>query len=345
MKLAVFDTHTYDRDALAAANGRYAHDLTFFEPRLTRQTASMATGFPAVCSFVNDRVDAETLAILQAGGTRLIALRSAGYNHVDLDEAGKRGVVVVRVPEYSPHAVAEHTVGLILALNRKIHRAYNRVREANFSLEGLVGFDLFGKTCGIVGTGKIGAVVARILRGFGCRLLAFDLTPNETLSSQCDVQYADLQALYRNSDIISLHVPLTPATRHLISAEALGQMKQGVMLINTGRGALVDSRALIDALKRGQVGAAGLDVYEEEEGIFFRNLSEQVLQDDVLARLLTFPNVLITSHQAFLTREALDNIADTTLASVSAFERGEPLMNEVKAEQVLKTALHDAEES
>jgi D-lactate dehydrogenase len=336
MKLAIFDTHTYDREALAAANARYAHDLTFFEPRLTRQTASMAMGYPAVCSFVNDRVDAETLATLQAGGTRLIALRSAGYNHVDLDEASRRGFVVVRVPEYSPHAVAEHTVGLILALNRKIHRAYNRVREANFSLEGLVGFDLVGKTCGIVGTGKIGAVVARILRGFGCRLLAFDLTPNETISKQFDVQYTDLPALYRDSDIISLHVPLTPTTHHLINAEAFAQMKPGVMLINTGRGALVDSRALIDALKRGQVGAAGLDVYEEEEGIFFRNLSEQVLQDDVLARLLTFPNVLITSHQAFLTREALANIADTTLANVRAFERGEHLPNAVRAEQVLK---------
>jgi len=338
MKLAVFDTHTYDREALAAANVRYAHDLTFFEPRLTSQTASMAIGYAAVCSFVNDRVDAESLATLHAAGTRLIALRSAGYNHVDLEEAGRRGIVVVRVPEYSPHAVAEHTVGLVLALNRKIHRAYNRVRDANFSLEGLVGFDLVGKTCGIVGTGRIGAVVARILRGFGCRLLAFDLTPNETLSNQFDVRYTQLPELYRDSDIISLHVPLTPTTHYLINAEALAEMRPGVMLINTGRGALVDSRALIDALKRGQVGAAGLDVYEEEEGIFFRNLSEQVLQDDVLARLLTFPNVLITSHQAFLTREALANIADTTLANVRAFERGERLLNEVRAEQVLKTA-------
>ncbi len=337
MKLAVFDTHTYDREALVVANIRYAHDLTFFEPRLTHQTASLATGFPAVCSFVNDRVNAQTLATLHAGGTRLIALRSAGYNHVDLDEAGRLRFVVVRVPEYSPHAVAEHTVGLILALNRKIHRAYNRVREANFSLEGLVGFDLFGTTCGVVGTGKIGAVVARILRGFGCRLLAFDLTPSETLSTELGLRYTELRALYDESDIISLHVPLTPATHHLINGEALARMKQGVMLINTGRGALVDTRALIDALKRGQVGAAGLDVYEEEGGVFFRNLSEQVLQDDVLARLLTFPNVLITSHQAFLTREALASIADTTLANVTAFERGEQLSNEVSAEQVLKT--------
>jgi D-lactate dehydrogenase len=337
MKVAVFDTHAYDRETLTAANARHAHDVTYFEPRLTRHTASLAAGFPAVCSFVNDRVDAQALTTLQAGGTRLIALRSAGYNHVDLDAAGRLGLVVVRVPEYSPHAVAEHTVALVLALNRKIHRAYNRVREANFSLEGLVGFDLFGKTCGIVGTGKIGAVVARIMHGFGCRLLAFDLKPSESLATELNIRYTDLSELYREADVISLHVPLTPATRHLIDAAALVQMKRGVMLINTGRGALLDSRALIDALKDGQVGAAGLDVYEEEEGIFFRNLSDQVLQDDVLARLLTFPNVLITSHQAFLTREALANIAETTLANVSAFERGEHLSNEVRAEHVFKT--------
>jgi len=256
---------------------------------------------------------------------------------VDLDHARKLGLVVVRVPEYSPYAVAEHTAALVLALNRKIHRAYNRVREANFSLEGLVGFDLFGKTCGIVGTGKIGAVVARIMRGFGCRLLAFDLKPNESLATELNIRYTDLPELYREADIISLHAPLTPTTHHLIDAAALAQMKEGVMLINTSRGALLDSRALIDALKRGQVGAAGLDVYEEEGGIFFRNLSDQVLQDDVLARLLTFPNVLITSHQAFLTREALTSIANTTLASVAAFERGEHLANEVKAEQVFAT--------
>lgn len=336
MKLAVFDTHAYDRDALTAANLRHAHDLAFLEPRLTRDTASLAAGFPAVCSFVNDRVDAEALATLHAGGTRLIALRSAGYNHVDLAEARRLGLVVVRVPEYSPNAVAEHAVALVLTLNRKIHRAYNRVREANFSLEGLVGFDLAGKTCGIVGTGRIGAVVARIMRGFGCRVLAFDLAPSEALAAELGVRYTDLPELYQESDVITLHVPLTPSTRHLIDAAALDRMKPGVLLINTGRGALLDTRALIGALKRGRIGAAGLDVYEEEEGVFFRDLSDQVLQDDVLARLLTFPNVLITSHQAFLTHEALANIAETTLASVGAFERGEPLANEVRAERVLK---------
>lgn len=337
MKLAVFDSRTYDREAFTAANDRYGHDLTFLEPRLTPATASLAAGFPAVCSFVNDRVDARALAILQNGGTRLIALRSAGYNQVDLDEAGRLDLVVVRVPEYSPHAVAEHTVGLILTLNRKIHRAYNRVREANFSLEGLVGFDLFGKVCGIVGTGRIGAVVARIMHGFGCRLLGFDLKPNDVLAQELDLRYTDMPEVYREADILSLHVPLTPSSHHLIDAAAFARMKRGVVLINTGRGALVDSRALIDALKRGQVGAAGLDVYEEEEGIFFRNLSDQVLQDDVLARLLTFPNVLVTSHQAFLTREALTNIADTTLANVRAFERGEALSNEVKGTEVVQS--------
>ena len=337
MKLAVFDTHKYDREALVAANHRFSHDLTFLEPRLTRDTASLAAGFPAVCSFVNDRVDAQALRILRNGGTGLIALRSAGYNHVDLDEAGRLGLIVVRVPEYSPYAVAEHTVALILSLNRKIHRAYNRVREANFSLDGLVGFDLFGKVCGIVGTGRIGAVVARILHGFGCQLLGFDLAPSGALSAELGVRYTDMSTIYREADVISLHLPLTPASHHLIDAAAFDQMKPGVLLVNTGRGALVDSRALIDALKRGQVGAAGLDVYEEEEGIFFRNLSDQVLQDDVLARLLTFPNVLVTSHQAFLTREALANIAETTLASVQAFERGERLANEVRGTEVVKS--------
>jgi D-lactate dehydrogenase len=337
VNLAVFDTHSYDREALTAANEAYQHALTFLEPRLTRDTAALAAGFSAVCSFVNDRLDGKALETLHTGGTRLIALRSAGYNQVDLSEAARLGLAVVRVPEYSPHAVAEYTLGLILALNRKIHRAYNRVREANFSLDGLVGFDLVGKTCGVVGTGRIGAVVARILHGFGCRVLAFDVRPNAGLVREGLVRYADVAELYRESDVITLHVPLTPGTHHLIDAAALAQMKRGVMLINTGRGALLDSRALIDALKTGHVGAAGLDVYEVEEGLFFRNLSDEMLQDDVLARLLTFPNVLVTSHQAFLTREALANIAETTLSSVRAFERGEPLVHEVRASDVLRT--------
>jgi D-lactate dehydrogenase len=336
LKIAVFDTHSYDRHALDSANVRYRHELTYFELRLTTQTAALAAGYPAVCPFVNDRVDAPALEALRAGGTTMIALRSAGYNHVDLEAAARLGVVVARVPEYSPYAVAEHTVGLVLALNRRLHRAHNRVREANFSLDGLVGFDLHGKVFGIVGTGRIGSVVARIMHGFGCRLLAFDGRPDERLSAELHVRYVDLRTLFQEADVISLHVPLTPSTRHLIDAAALAQMKQAVMLVNTGRGALVDTRSLIDGLKRGKIGGAALDVYEEEEGLFFRNLSDEVLQDDVLARLLTFPNVLITAHQAFLTHEALANIAETTLANVRAYERGEALVNEVKPDEVLR---------
>ncbi|EYF08171.1 2-hydroxyacid dehydrogenase [Chondromyces apiculatus] len=334
MRLAIFDTHQYDRDALTQANQGRGHELVFFEPRLTRATAALASGFTSVCSFVNDVLDAPTLEALHAGGVRLVALRSAGFNHVDLDAAARLGLAVVRVPAYSPHAVAEHAVALVLSLNRKIHRAYARVREWNFSLEGLVGFDLHGKTVGLVGTGTIGAVAARIFHGFGCRLLGHDLRPNAHLEAALGLTYVPLDALYREADIVSLHVPLTPKTHHLVDAAALSQMKRGALLINTGRGALIDSRALIDALKIGDLGGAGLDVYEEEEGVFFQDLSNRVLKDDVLARLLTFPNVLVTSHQGFLTREALGAIASTTLDSVDAFARGEPLRHEVRTEHV-----------
>lgn len=326
MRVAIFDTHRHDRASLDEANARFGHELAYLEPRLTSQTARLATGFDVACSFVNDRVDRAALVQLQAGGVRLLALRSAGFNHVDLDAAAELGIPVVRVPEYSPHAVAEHAVALVLALDRKIHRAHARIREGNFALDGLLGFDLFGKTVGIVGTGRIGACAARIFRGFGCRVLAFDLAPDPAL----DVEYVALDALYDQADIVSLHVPLTKSTRHMIDARALGRMKPGVMLINTSRGALIDTRALIAALKTEHVGFAGLDVYEEEEGVFFEDLSDHVLQDDVLARLLTFPNVVITAHQGFFTREALAAIADTTLASITAFERGEPLVHEVR---------------
>jgi D-lactate dehydrogenase len=268
-------------------------------------------------------------------GVRLIALRSAGFNHVDLAGAAALALPVVRVPEYSPYAVAEHAVGLVLALNRKIHRAFARVREWNFSLDGLVGFDLHGKTVGVIGTGRIGGAAARIFHGFGCRILAHDVHPDAALIDRCGVRYVELAEIYRESAVISLHVPLTPSTHHMINGASLAAMKRGIMIINTGRGALIDSRALLAALKTGQVGAAGLDVYEEEEGIFFRDLSNKVLQDDVLARLLTFPNVLVTAHQAFLTGEALANIASTTLANVTSFERGEPLANEVRADEVV----------
>ena len=330
MNIAMFDTHRFEREAFETANQRYSHDLRFFEPRLTRDTATLAAGFTAVCSFVNDRLDKEALSTLHARGTRLIALRSAGYNHVDLAECSRLGLTVVRVPEYSPYAVAEHAVALILTLNRKTHRAYARVREANFSLDGLVGFDLHGKTVGIVGTGRIGAVMLRIMRGFGCRLLAYDVMPNADLTQELGVRYVELPELFRESDIISLHLPLVPSTRHIIDAAALAQMKPGVVVINTGRGALIDTRALVAALKRGRIGGAGLDVYEEEEGVFFHDLSDRGIQDDVLARLVTLPNTLVTSHQGFLTREALANIADTTLANIRAFERGDALVNQVR---------------
>jgi D-lactate dehydrogenase len=330
MRIALFDVHRYERAAFDAANADYGHELAYFEPRLTEETAPLAAGSGAVCAFVNDHLDAPTLAKLHAEGVRVLALRSAGFNHVDLDAAGRLGLAVVRVPEYSPYAVAEHAVALLMTLNRKTHRAFARVREANFSLEGLVGVDIHGKTVGVVGTGRIGAVMLRIMHGFGCRLLAWDIAPNEELSLSLGVRYVDLAELFGESDIISLHVPLTPETRHLIDAAALAQMKASVLIVNTGRGALIDTRALVAALKRGEIGGAGLDVYEEEEGVFFTDLSDKVLQDDVLARLLTFPNIIVTSHQGFLTREALAAIAGTTLANVQAFERGEPLVNAVQ---------------
>ncbi len=335
MKIAFFDTHNFERNIFQRENQKYKHEITFFETRLTEQTANLAVGYTGICAFVNDRLDSKTLRAISVGGTRLVALRSAGFNHVDLESARDLGIRIVRVPEYSPHAVAEHAVALILSLNRKIHRTYNRVREGNFSLDGLVGFDLHKKTVGILGTGRIGSVMARIMTGFGCSVLAYDRTQNSTLTA-LGVQYVGIGELLKKSDIISLHMPLTPETRHLIDAKALSVTKPGMMLINTGRGALIDTPALIQFLKSGHIGYAGLDVYEEEEGIFFENLSDQIIQDDQLARLLTLPNVLLTSHQAFLTEEALGNIAQTTLQNVSEFENGNNLCNEVCAEKHLK---------
>ena len=325
MKVAVFDTRPYDTESFLAANEAFRHELAFFEPRLDERTAVLAAGFPAVCSFVNDRLDAAALMALHDGGVRLVALRSAGFNHVDLDAAAARGVRVVRVPEYSPHAVAEHAFALLLALVRRVPRSVARVRDANFSLAGLVGFDLHGKTLGVVGTGRIGRAAARIASGFGMRVVAYDPRPEDGLP----VEYVPLERLYEESDVVTLHCPLTPQTRHLIDGAALQRMKPGAILVNTGRGALIDTRALIAALKEGRLGGACLDVYEEEEGLFFRDRSDRVLQDDVLARLLTFPNVVVTAHQGFLTKEALAAIATTTLASVAAFEAGRPLEHEV----------------
>ena len=335
MKVAVFSTQSYDRAFLEAANADYGHKLTFFEARLTYETVPLAAGFPAVCVFVNDRLDARTLAWLARQKTRVIALRSAGFNNVDLTVANDLGMRVVRVPAYSPHAVAEHAVGLMLALNRKIHRAYARVREGNLSLEGLMGFDIYGLTVGIVGTGRIGSIVALIMTGFGCQLLAHDPVPNKECR-RLGVQYVALPRLLAASDIITLHLPLMPETHHLIDAKAIAEMKDGVMLINTSRGELIDTRAAIRALKSGKIAYLGLDVYEEEADLFFQDLSDRVIQDDVFARLLTFPNVIVTGHQAFFTREALTKIAHTTLANISALEAGRPCENEVSAAHHLK---------
>lgn len=329
MKLSVFDTHSFERPLFEKLNAKTGFEITYLEPRLTSQTAGSAKGSQAVCAFANDKLDAACLRILKEAGVGLIALRSAGFNHVDLAEAARLGLKVARVPAYSPYAVAEHAVCLLLALNRKVYRAYNRVRELNFSLDGLMGFDLHGKTVGIVGTGKIGSAFARICHGFGCELLAYDPFPKKELQTELGLQYVSLPELYQRSRILSLHLPLTPETRHCVDARAFSQMQPGTLLINTGRGALIDTHALIDALKCGQLHGAGLDVYEEEENLFFHDHSGEILQDDQLARLLTFPNVIITAHQGFLTEEAVGNIVETTLENCRQYARGERLENEV----------------
>lgn len=328
MKVAVFSTKAYDRQFLEPEAKNCGHELVFFEPRLTFETSPLAIGFPAICVFVNDKLDEKTLSAIAQGGTRLIALRSAGYNNVDLAAARNLGLTVVRVPAYSPHAVAEHTVALILALNRKIHRAYARVREGNFSLDGLLGFDLYERTVGIVGTGKIGAIVAKILNGFGCHLLAYDTKPNPDCEA-LGVKYVELSELFATSDIVSLHCPLTDETYHLIDADVLNQMRKGVMVINTSRGALIDTEAAIAALKSGKLSYLGLDVYELETDLFFEDLSNSIIQDDVFERLLTFPNAIVTGHQAFFTENALKNIAQTTLSNITDFEQSRICPNEV----------------
>ncbi len=329
MKVAVFSTKPYDETYLTRAN-QAGHELMFFESALKRKNASLAEGYEGVCIFVNDQADAEVLDRLHKAGVRLIALRCAGFNNVDLKHAEKLGMTVVRVPSYSPYAVAEHAVMLMLSLNRHVHRAYNRVRERNFALEGLVGFDMHGKTVGIVGTGKIGQVLAHILKGFGCHLLAHDPYQVDGLP----VEYVDLPELYSRSDIISLHCPLTPDSHHMINADTMNQMKPGVMLINTSRGGLIDTAAVTEGLKSGQIGYLGLDVYEEEGDLFFEDLSNEIIQDDVFSRLLTFPNVIITGHQAFFTDTALTNIADTTLDNISRYEQGQPIPNALTCQKV-----------
>ncbi len=315
MKIAVFSTRGYDQEFLDPAFADSGHELVYFAPRLTFETAPLAAGFDAVCVFVQDHVDRRVLETLAAGGTRLVALRCAGFNNVDLAAAATCGIAVVRVPAYSPYAVGEFAVGLMLTLNRQIHRAVSRVRESNFALDGLLGFDFHGRTIGIVGTGQIGLVVARIMHGFGCKLLASDLQPNPECEA-LGAHYCSLDELFSKSDIISLHCPLVPETHHLINDRVVRLFKPGAMLINTSRGAVIDTRAVIAGLKTGQIGSLGIDVYEEEENVFFQDLSNRVLQDDMLARLLTFPNVIVTGHQAFFTRDAMHRIAQTTRENV-----------------------------
>lgn len=329
MRAIVFSSHSFENEFFETLNPAFHHELTFLPVRLDEQTVKLADGFAAVCCFAHDHLNAIVLKELKKQGTRFIALRSAGFNNVDLKAAADLKIRVARVPAYSPYSVAEHAVGLILTLNRKLHRAHARVHDLNFSLDGLLGFDLHGKVVGVIGTGKIGSVFAKIMSGFSCNVLAYDLDPDENLKNSSICTYTSLDELLNLSDIISLHIPLTSQTHHFINKENLRKMKQAVMLINTSRGALVDSIALIEALKNGYLGSVGLDVYEEEENIFFQDRTFLGIQDDAFARLLTFPNVFITAHQGFFTREALRNIVQTTLENLRSFENGEPFENEL----------------
>jgi len=328
MKIAIYSSKQWVHQAFEPANSRFGDTLNFFEARLNSQTVELALGHDAVCVFVNDILDAPVLKRLQELGVKAVALRCAGFNNVDIKTAQAIGMPVVRVPAYSPFAVAEHAVGLILSLNRKLHRAYGRVRDGNFALDGLLGFDLYGKTVGVIGTGKIGVIFARIMKGFGCRVLGYDLYPNDA-AREAGLEYVELARLYEESDIISLHCPLTHQTFHMINEYAIAAMKGGVMIINTSRGPLIDTNAVIEGLKNGKVAYLGLDVYEEEQDLFFENLSDTVIQDDVFVRLLTFPNVLITGHLAFFTKEAIDNIADTTLGNLKELAETGACTNQV----------------
>lgn len=329
LRIGLFDAKKYDTTYFEQANAGFGFELKYFESRLTCDTLPLVAGLDAVCVFVNDAVDRCVLERLKEQAVGIVLLRCAGFNNVDIAAARELGVEVARVPAYSPYAVAEHTIGLLLTLNRRIHRAYNRVREGNFALNGLVGSDLYGKTFGIVGTGRIGKILAGIVRGFGCRLLVSDKFRDEDWARGAGAEYVELDELYRQSDFIALLAPLTHETYHMVNFHSLALMKPGVILVNTSRGALIDTQALVDALKTGRIGGACLDVYEEEAGVFYRDLSDENIPDDVLARLLTFHNVLITSHQAFLTHEALTNIAQTTLENARCFATGEALANRV----------------
>ena len=330
MKIAMFSTKPWVHQAFEPLAERFGAEIHWLEPRLTAATAALAARHEVACAFVNDELDASVLEKLKEQGVRLIAMRCAGFNNVDLKAAAKLGLGVVRVPAYSPFAVAEHALGLMLCLNRRFHRSWARLREGNFALDGLLGFDMHGKTVGVVGTGRIGQVLCGLLKGFGCKVLAYDLFPSQTLAAT-GVEYVQLDRLYAESDIISLHCPLTKETFHLIDAASLAAMKTGVMIINTSRGPLIETQAVIGALKAGKVGYLGLDVYEEEQGLFFEDRSEQVIQDDVFVRLQTFPNVLITAHQAFFTKEAVDNIAETTLENMKEYLETGGCKNAIKA--------------
>ena len=330
MKVAFFSTKSYDREYFNKFNTANLHELTFFEVPLNEQTAILTVGFEAVCVFVNDIISQETIKIISKNGIKVIALRCAGFNNVDLKAARENELKVVRVPAYSPESVAEHAAALILTLNRKTHKAYNRVREGNFSIENLTGFNLFGKTVGVIGTGLIGAAFCKIMLGFGCQVLAYDIKESSDLVAK-GVVYKTLDDLLKESEIISLHCPLTPETAHLIDAMAISKMKGGVMIINTSRGALIEAKDAIDGLKSGKIGYLGIDVYEQEADLFFQDLSESVIQDDIIARLISFPNVLITGHLGFFTKEALEEIATITLNNLSSFESDKELVNEVKS--------------
>ena len=327
MRCAVFSAKPYDREFLGTRAAKAGHEFEFIDSRLTPLTLRLVDGFPAICTFVNDQLNAEMLLGLHQRGVRLIALRCAGFNQVDLKCAKSLGICVTREPAYSPYAVAEHAVGMTLSLCRHLHRAYQRVRDNNFALDGLLGFDLHGRDVGIIGTGAIGTVTARIFAGFGCRVRLFDIRPNPACESIG--QYVGLDELMCQSDIISLHCPLTPDTLHMIDGNSIVRMRPGVMIINTSRGGLVDTRAIIDGLKSGQIGSVGLDVYEEEGDLFFEDLSNRVITDDVFSRLLTFPNVLVTAHQAFFTSDALRAIAETTITNLSLFEQNKTLLNQL----------------
>lgn len=329
MKIAIFSTKPYEKVYLDKFNQDKKHELVYFDAALNADTTNLAIGFEAVCVFVSDKIDKETIEKLAKDGVKLIDLRSAGFNNVDIDAAAKNGIKVLRVPAYSPQAVAEHAVALILTLNRKTHKAYNRVREGNFSVENLMGFNLHEKTVGVIGTGKIGVAFCQIMQGFGCKVIAYDITQSEVLKKQ-GVEYKSSYEVLRDSDIISLHCPLTPETHYLFNSSTFSEMKRGAMLINTSRGGLINTADAIEALKTGRLGYLGIDVYEQEENLFFKDLSESLISDDVIERLMAFHNVLITPHQGFFTQEALDQIAITTLQNFTDFENGVASKNEVK---------------